>query len=264
GVSSVRGGTSGEEEGEKSTERLALTGVCDCVAEAVAVEQHPWYEHDGSEEDCDGKRAEPINRRQIILSSIGSMSGCLLNIASFSTAPPVAVAASSSSGFTDMPAIRGKDYGKTKMRYPDYTETETGLQFKDLRVGTGPIPKAGETVVVDWDGYTIGYYGRIFEARNKTKGGSFEGDDKDYFKFKIGSEEVIPAFEEAVSGMSLGGVRRIIVPPELGYPDNDYNKKGPRPTTFSGQRALDFVLRNQGLIDKTLLFDIELLKIVPN
>ena len=31
-----------------------------------------------------------------------------------------------------------------------------------------------------------------------------------------------------------------------------------------GQRALDFVLRNQGLIDKTLLFDIELLKIIPN
>jgi hypothetical protein len=28
-----------------------------------------------------------------------------------------------------------------------------------------------------------------------------------------------------------------------------------------GQRALDFVLRNQGLIDKTLLFDIELLKV---
>ena len=26
---------------------------------------------------------------------------------------------------------------------------------------------------IDWDGYTIGYYGRIFEARNKTKGGSF-------------------------------------------------------------------------------------------
>ena len=29
-------------------------------------------------------------------------------------------------------------------------------------------------VQVDWDGYTIGYYGRIFEARNKAKGGSFE------------------------------------------------------------------------------------------
>ncbi|EAZ02679.1 hypothetical protein OsI_24792 [Oryza sativa Indica Group] len=187
--------------------------------------------------------------------------------------------------FADMPALRGKDYGKTKMKYPDYTETESGLQYKDLRVGDGPSPKKGETVVcyhlliyanpdidldcvsalkVDWDGYTIGYYGRIFEARNKTKGGSFEGGDKDFFKFKIGSGQVIPAFEEAISDMAPGGVRRIIVPPDLGYPDNDYNKLGPKPTTFSGQRALDFVLRNQGLIDKTLLFDIELLKIIPS
>jgi hypothetical protein len=29
-----------------------------------------------------------------------------------------------------VPALRGKDYGKTKMRYPDYTETESGLQYK--------------------------------------------------------------------------------------------------------------------------------------
>ncbi|XP_042059742.1 peptidyl-prolyl cis-trans isomerase FKBP19, chloroplastic-like [Salvia splendens] len=130
--------------------------------------------------------------------------------------------ASIASEFADMPALRGKDYGKTKMRYPDYEETNSGLQYKDLRKGTGPNPKIGEIVVV------------------------------------------IPAFEEAVSGMALGGIRRIVVPPELGYPENDFNKKGPRPTTFSGQRALDFVLRNQGLIDKTLLFDIELLKIIPN
>lgn len=80
-----------------------------------------------------------------------------------------------------VPALRGKDYGKTKMRYPDYTETESGLQFKvflyafssgvhhvfchthsfflmlrkilcfmmqDLRMGTGPTPKTGDTVVV--------------------------------------------------------------------------------------------------------------------
>ncbi|KAA8532280.1 hypothetical protein F0562_032313 [Nyssa sinensis] len=196
------------------------------------------------------------NRRHFVISSVG------LPVAAFWEAldDRVAVAAE----FTDMPALRGKDYGKTKMRYPDYTETESGLQYKDLRAGSGPTPKMGETVVVDWDGYTIGYYGRIFEARNKTKGGSFEGGDKDFYKFRIGSQDVIPAFEEAVSGMALGGIRRIIVPPELGYPENDFNKKGPRPTTFSGQRALDFVLRNQGLIDKTLLFDIELLNIIPN
>ncbi|KAK7304303.1 hypothetical protein VNO77_45171 [Canavalia gladiata] len=200
--------------------------------------------------------APSFERRKMLLSSVGIVARTLCS----NSESRIAFATE----FTDMPALRGKDYGKTKMRYPDYTETESGLQYKDLRRGNGPKPKMGETVVVDWDGYTIGYYGRIFEARNKTKGGSFEGDDKDFFKFKIGSNEVIPAFEEAVSGMAPGGIRRIIVPPELGYPENDFNKSGPRPTTFSGQRALDFVLRNQGLIDKTLLFDIELLKIIPN
>lgn len=29
-----------------------------------------------------------------------------------------------------VPALRGKDYGKTKMKYPDYTQTESGLQYK--------------------------------------------------------------------------------------------------------------------------------------
>ncbi|KAJ7979092.1 Peptidylprolyl isomerase [Quillaja saponaria] len=204
-------------------------------------------------ETCNTGYARLIERRKVV---IGILAGSLWNASKHG----IAIA----SEYADMPAIRGKDYGKSKMRYPDYTETASGLQYKDLRGGNGPTPKMGETVVVDWDGYTIGYYGRIFEARNKTKGGSFEGDDKDYFKFKIGSQEVIPAFEEAVLGMALGGIRRIIVPPDLGYPENDFNKSGPRPTTFSGQRALDFVLRNQGLIDKTLLFDIELLKIIPN
>ncbi|KAL3700337.1 hypothetical protein R1sor_018359 [Riccia sorocarpa] len=166
--------------------------------------------------------------------------------------------------FADMPALRGKDYGKSKMRFPDYVETPSGLQYKDLREGTGPAAEEGDQVMVDWAGYTIGYYGRIFEARNKAKGGSFEGNEKDYFKFRVGNNEVIPAFEEAIKTMRVGGVRRLIVPPELGYPNNDYNTRGPKPATFSGQRALDFVLKNQGLIDKTLLFDIELLKVKKN
>ncbi|KAL6186238.1 hypothetical protein ACLB2K_042359 [Fragaria x ananassa] len=200
-----------------------------------------------------GGSTNVVDRRKMLLSSIGVVAAAFCN-----------KEAALASQFADMPALRGKDYGKSKMSYPDYTETESGLQYKDLRAGNGPKPKVGDTVVVDWDGYTIGYYGRIFETRNKTKGGSFEGDDKAFFKFRVGSQEVIPAFEEAITGMSLGGVRRIIVPPELGYPDNDYNKSGPKPTTFSGQRALDFVLGNQGLIDKTLLFDIELIKIIPN
>jgi hypothetical protein len=54
----------------------------------------------------------------------------------------------------------------------------------------------------------------------------------------------------------VGGIRRIIVPVELGYPGGDFRKQGPRPSTFAGERALDFVESNQGMIDKTLLFDV--------
>ncbi|PIA31403.1 hypothetical protein AQUCO_04900005v1 [Aquilegia coerulea] len=170
-------------------------------------------------------RGDTFDRREVLFLTTGILIGTLWQ----GRESEVAVA----SEFADMPALRGKDYGKTKMRYADYTETESGLQYKDLRVGSGPSPKMGETVVIDWDGYTVGYLGRIFEARNKTKGGPFEGNDKEFYKFTLGSQQVIPAFEEAIAGMAVGGIRRIIVPPELGYPDNDFNKMGPRPLTFS-------------------------------
>lgn len=151
---------------------------------------------------------------------------------------------------------------QTAYRYSDYVTTPSGLQYQDLVQGTGSQPREGQKVVVDWSGVTIGYYGRPFEARNKPRGGAFTGDEKEFFRFKLGDSTIIPAFNEAISSMKEGGIRRIIVPVELGYPNNDFNNAGPAPSTFSGRRALDFVLKNQGLIDKTLLFDIELIKVL--
>lgn len=55
-------------------------------------------------------------------------------------------------------------------RYPDYVLTDSGLQYKDLRDGSGDTASKGSRVTVDWDGYTLGYYGRPFEARNKVPG----------------------------------------------------------------------------------------------
>jgi len=55
-------------------------------------------------------------------------------------------------------------------------------QYFDFREGTGKQPRKGDTCVVDWTGVTIGYYGRPFEAKNKTKGSSFNDDDKDFYR----------------------------------------------------------------------------------
>jgi hypothetical protein len=46
-----------------------------------------------------------------------------------------------------------RDWGHS---YSDYTRTESGLQYQDLREGTGKGAKPGAQVTVDWDGYTIG------------------------------------------------------------------------------------------------------------
>jgi FKBP-type peptidyl-prolyl cis-trans isomerase len=81
-------------------------------------------------------------------------------------------------------------------------------------------------------------------------------------RFLIGDSAIIGAFNEAVVGMRAGGIRRIVVSPgPLFYPLDKPKSKLPKPSTFSGERALYFVLENQGLIDKTLLFDIELVRV---
>jgi FKBP-type peptidyl-prolyl cis-trans isomerase len=182
---------------------------------------------------------------------------------------PPSSSSSSSEPFgnkTFMEGIKDKDYGKSEVLYSDFTRTASGLQYKDVRPGAKEGKEYNDNAkiaVVDWDGYTLGYYGRPFEARNGPKGGAFN-EDKDFFRFRADDLDVLPAFREAIVGMKVGAIRRIIVPPNSGlaYPENkNWKKMKPKPNNFSGERALGFVLENQGMIDKTLLFDIELMDV---
>jgi hypothetical protein len=64
-----------------------------------------------------------------------------------------APAALADSGIVDLPALRGLGYGKATTIYPDYVLLESGIQYKDLRVGDeGEVVKVGDKLVVDWDG----------------------------------------------------------------------------------------------------------------
>ncbi|QDZ18505.1 FKBP-type peptidyl-prolyl cis-trans isomerase [Chloropicon primus] len=137
--------------------------------------------------------------------------------------------------------------------------SSSGLRILDVKEGRGPQPKQGQTVVLDWSGFTAGYQAKRIDNTSGTD---------NQFVFKLGSDprEAIPAFEEAVAGMRVGGVRRIEIPGELeerlAYPvDKEIRySAGPKPFTLGGRRALDFVLDNKTLkpFNKTLLFDIRL------
>lgn len=60
-----------------------------------------------------------------------------------------------------------------------------------------------------------GYNGNIFESNKGPKGGAFD-EDKTSFRFIVGKGQVIPGLEEGIMGVKAGGVRQIVVPPEVG------------------------------------------------
>jgi peptidylprolyl isomerase len=81
-----------------------------------------------------------------------------------------------------------------------------GLKYQDIVVGKGPMPKAGQTVTVDYVGKLTN--GTVFDA-SKNHGGTFS--------FLIGEGQVIPGWDQGVMTMHVGGDRKLIIPPSLGY-----------------------------------------------
>ena len=94
------------------------------------------------------------------------------------------------------------------------------------------------------------------------QGGAFD-KDINYFRTILGSHTIIPGVEKALRSMKVGGIRQVIVPyGPLSYPsaDTEHDSMGPKPTTFSGMRALNFVLENER-VDRTLLFNVKLVRV---
>jgi FKBP-type peptidyl-prolyl cis-trans isomerase FkpA len=91
-----------------------------------------------------------------------------------------------------------------------YNTTASGLQFEDVIVGTGEAAEPGLNVSVHYTGwlYENGQAGRKFDS-SKDRG--------DPFEFPLGAGRVIRGWDEGVAGMKVGGTRRLIIPPELGY-----------------------------------------------
>jgi len=65
-----------------------------------------------------------------------------------------------------VPALAEENYSpKFVQSYGDFTESPEGYSYKDVTVGNGDSPGVGDRAVFDWSGYTIGYFGRPFEAK---------------------------------------------------------------------------------------------------
>ncbi len=84
--------------------------------------------------------------------------------------------------------------------------TASGLQYEDIVVGTGASPQAGQRTKVHYTGWL-------------TDGTKFDSsvDRGQPFVFEIGAGHVIRGWDEGVLTMKIGGKRKLIIPPQLGY-----------------------------------------------
>jgi FKBP-type peptidyl-prolyl cis-trans isomerase len=84
--------------------------------------------------------------------------------------------------------------------------TSSGLQYIDLKVGTGATAQAGQTVSVHYTGWLEN--GKKFDS---------SVDRGQPFSFPLGAGRVIKGWDEGVQGMKVGGKRKLIIPSNLGY-----------------------------------------------
>ena len=105
--------------------------------------------------------------------------------------------------------------------------TESGLTYIDVKAGDGAEAKAGQVVSVHYTGWLVN--GKKFDS---------SVDRGQPFEFPLGGGRVIKGWDLGVAGMKLGGVRKLIIPSDLGYGSRGI---GPIPP------------------DSTLIFEVELL-----
>lgn len=108
--------------------------------------------------------------------------------------------------------------------------TESGLQYNDVTIGEGEMPKKGQKVIVHYTGTLDD--GQKFDSSH---------DRGQPFKFTLGVGQVIKGWDEGLSTMKVGGKRTLIIPANLAY----------------GSRAVGEVIP----ANATLHFDVELLDI---
>lgn len=82
----------------------------------------------------------------------------------------------------------------------------TELVIEDIRVGDGAEATAGQTVSVHYTGTLTD--GKKFDSSH---------DRGQPFKFKLGGGQVIKGWDQGVAGMKIGGLRKLTIPPHLGY-----------------------------------------------
>ncbi|KAK3239010.1 hypothetical protein CYMTET_51029, partial [Cymbomonas tetramitiformis] len=108
-------------------------------------------------------------------------------------------AANAEGNLSEKQNIQGKPKSRAKVAP---CSTESGLQYVEAKAGNGPNPKHGQNVFIRYKGMIM------------PNGYEF---DSGTLQFHLGKGEVIAGLDEGVATMRPGGMRKLLIPPHLGY-----------------------------------------------
>lgn len=135
-------------------------------------------------------------------------------------------------------------------------KTKSGLQYIDIEEGTGPSPKYGNLVGISYKAYI-----KLPDIQGvSSKLDEFDSDGG--YLVKHGNGRTVPGLDEGLHTMKIGGRRRIIVPPKLGYVSSGL---GPIPVGPYGRwklnRLIDRMVEVKG---GNVIFDVEMRSILED
>lgn len=94
----------------------------------------------------------------------------------------------------------------TETKKMQNTSTIAGLEIYDIQVGTGAEAKAGQNIQAHYVGTLLD--GTKFDS---------SVDRGQPFEFTLGVGQVIQGWDKGIEGMKVGGVRKLVLSPEMGY-----------------------------------------------
>jgi peptidylprolyl isomerase len=126
------------------------------------------------------------------------------------TALPGILAAQTAAAKSAPTAKKPLPAGPTKVT-GDGVKTDSGLQYWDIKVGSGAVAQDGQTAKMHYIGWLTS--GKQFDSNT--------GIQQPY-EFKIGHGDVIKGWDEGVVGMKVGGKRQLRIPANLAYGNKGY------------------------------------------
>jgi FKBP-type peptidyl-prolyl cis-trans isomerase len=112
---------------------------------------------------------------------------------------------------------------------PTSTAIAEGLQIEDVGLGRGMVVSTGDRVKVH-------YTGKLAD------GITFDSSvGREPFTFRVGQGAVIKGWDAGLVGMRIGGKRKLIIPPKLGYGKGGSGKIPPNATLYFEIELLDVV-----------------------